>query len=741
MSRQIRHFYDFDHFRLDATERALFCDGEMMTLTQKALDVLLVLVEQRGRIVEKDELMKRVWPDTFVEESNLAHQIYTLRKALGKASDEKEYIRTIPRRGYRFIAEVSETRDEIGEADYSLSVEESVAADARASVNARGVEPGPRPDASSIGNSLIKLRAIVTALACLLLVTAAGAAIWWIKAKPFKSHSNGSSSGMTITNLTTTGNLSCVAVSPDGRNVAYGLAEGPQRSSLWLMQLGAFTSRPIIPPAEVQYRALTFSPDGHYIYYVLLENALSRRTLHRVSLLGGPSKKLLEGVNSPISFSPDGAQFVFERLYEDRRKSALIVANVDGSGEKEVAAIRYPERFLNPVWSPDGKVIACTAGHDQEGLNMYAVAAPVGDWKVTRLLKQNWRWVGQMGWLADSSGLVMVASERLTTPFQIWRLAYPSGETQKVTNDSNFYERLSVSADSSTLVAMDRRLTTNVWLIPREEPDRARQITFGAGGYRGRISWLRDGRIVYDSEAGAAASISIMNSDGSHQQQLMGDQTGRAYVGWAMASPDGRYIVYSSDLTGVRRIWRMNPDGSNPVQLTNGEGESHPYCSPDGRWVVYTKLERKGIDRPTLWRVSIDGGESTQLTDEFTAYPSVSPDGKMIACFYSEAHSPWKLAVYPFDGGAPIKTFPVPIPDTSSMIVRWTPDGQALTYAENPIGASKIWIQPLAGGPPKLLAEFGTDRIFGFGWSPDGKHLACVRGNWAFNAVMIKDFK
>jgi len=252
---------------------------------------------------------------------------------------------------------------------------------------------------------------------------------------------------------------------------------------------------------------------------------------------------------------------------------------------------------------------------------------------------------------------------------------------------------------------------------------------------------MRDGRIVYDSEAGAAASISIMNSDGSHQQQLMGDQTGRAYVGWAMASPDGRYIVYSSDLTGVRHIWRMNPDGSNPVQLTNGEGESHPNCSPDGRWVVYTKLERKGMDRPTLWRVSIDGGEPAQLTDEFTAYPAVSPDGKMIACFRSEAHSPWKLAVYPFDGGAPIKIFPTPIPDASSMIVRWTPDGQALTFAENPIGASKLWIQSLAGGPPKLLAEFGTDRIFGFGWSPDGKHLACVRGHWALNAVMIKDFK
>jgi len=218
MSRQIRHFYDFDRFRLDATERALFCDGEMMTLTQKALEVLLVLVELRGRIVEKDELMKRVWPDSFVEESNLTHQIYTLRKALGKASDEKEYIQTIPRRGYRFVAEVSETRNEAGKADYPVTVEEFATADATAGVNIREVEPEPKPDASSFGNNLIRSRAKPVALACLLLVIVAGAAFWWIKARPFESPSTRSARAMTITNLTTTGNLSCVAVSPDGRS-------------------------------------------------------------------------------------------------------------------------------------------------------------------------------------------------------------------------------------------------------------------------------------------------------------------------------------------------------------------------------------------------------------------------------------------------------------------------------------------------------------------------------------------
>lgn len=206
----------------------------------------------------------------------------------------------------------------------------------------------------------------------------------------------------------------------------------------------------------------------------------------------------------------------------------------------------------------------------------------------------------------------------------------------------------------------------------------------------------------------------------------------------ATVSPDGRYILYASDLTGTRHIWRMNIDGSNPIQLTNGSGEDDPQCSPDGRWVVYTRI---GSDRLTLWKVSVDGGEAVQLTSANSSSSAISPDGRLIAYLYSptEPTSEAKLAVLPFEGGEPIKNFPNPV--QSSSPVRWTPDGRGLTYRENPVGASKIWIQPLDGGKPVQLIEFETDRVFGFDWSPGGKRLACVRGFWAMDVVMIKDFK
>src|SRR5215469_16353487 len=105
-----KRVYEFGKFRLDTAERVIETDGRPLPLTPKAYEVLLVLVENRGRIVEKEDLMRRVWPDTFVEDSNLGFNISVLRKLLGEGSGNgsSRYIETVPKRGYRFVAEVVE---------------------------------------------------------------------------------------------------------------------------------------------------------------------------------------------------------------------------------------------------------------------------------------------------------------------------------------------------------------------------------------------------------------------------------------------------------------------------------------------------------------------------------------------------------------------------------------------------------------------------------------------------------
>src|SRR6266852_1864283 len=112
MSKQLNHLYEFGEFRLDAAERLLLHEGKSVPLTPKAFDTLLVLVQRSGHLVEKDDLMKEVWKEAFVEEANLARNIWTLRKALGDEGDEYHYIETVPKLGYRFVAQVRERRDE-----------------------------------------------------------------------------------------------------------------------------------------------------------------------------------------------------------------------------------------------------------------------------------------------------------------------------------------------------------------------------------------------------------------------------------------------------------------------------------------------------------------------------------------------------------------------------------------------------------------------------------------------------
>ena len=185
----------------------------------------------------------------------------------------------------------------------------------------------------------------------------------------------------------------------------------------------------------------------------------------------------------------------------------------------------------------------------------------------------------------------------------------------------------------------------------------------------------------------------------------------------------------------------MDPDGGNLKQLTDGSGDLFPQTSPDGRWVLFQST-RSGSTR--VWKVSIDGGEPVRLTDKWTANPTVSPDGNVIACFYREDHpnAPAKVAIIPFAGGDPVKVLNLPRPSFSGPAgLRWTPDGRALTFVDTTGGVSNIWSLPLDGGPPKQLTNFKTDQIFWFDFSRDGKNLAVSRGKQTSDVILIKDFR
>src|SRR5687768_16255670 len=109
MNSRVQRRYEFGPFQLDTANHSLLRDGQLVQLTPKAFDLLEVLVQNNGRLIEKDELLKEVWPDSFVEEGNINRNISIIRKVLGDDATGKPYIETVPKRGYRFVASVKTT--------------------------------------------------------------------------------------------------------------------------------------------------------------------------------------------------------------------------------------------------------------------------------------------------------------------------------------------------------------------------------------------------------------------------------------------------------------------------------------------------------------------------------------------------------------------------------------------------------------------------------------------------------
>jgi eukaryotic-like serine/threonine-protein kinase len=737
-----KRFYDFDRFRLDVEDRVLLRNGEILPLTQKAFDVLLILVERNGRVVTKDELMTEVWADTIVEEGSLAQNIYTLRKLLGVGSTGEDYIKTVPRRGYRFSATVvvaGTPEIELPTVEVMRQVELKKQKHGDVFQLTDGLmKPSPEPSAapaatSAPGTSTSKSFPKLAMIGALAVILAIGGWFLYRAANlsvPFRN--------VSLTNLTTTGNVQCVALSPDGKYAVYGVSDKPNVSSLRITQLATGTTSTILEPEPLRYHALTISPDGGYVYAVRVQNEASNRVLYRVPMLGRVATRLLDNVETAVSFSPDGRQMAFRRGSNERRESVMMIASVDGTNQREIATVKYPDGFSDPVWSRDGKLLAAVAGNSEGGKNKTVMIVQIENGKLQTVLPEHWFEIRQVAWLRDTTDLVITGCKEPHESLQLWRVQYPSGATTRITNDTNSYNRLSVAADGRLIAAMQVKQITSFWTAPADDLSKAQQISFGAGGYRGKHSWTPDGRIVYDSEAGNTASISIMNADGSQQRLLTEGIDKRAIIGYASTTADGRFILYHSDQSGARQIWRMNSDGSNPIQLTHGKGADHPAASPDGQWVVFTQQEQTGDGKPTIWKVSINGGEPTRITNDFTVYPSVSPDGKMVACLYSPTtKDPGQPAIYSFPEGKLLKVFPQAV--RGAPYIRWSPDGQNLVYAENPLGAATLWRQPIVGGAPQALLRLDNDFLYGFDWSRDGQRIAFVRGLWAGNIVLIKD--
>ncbi len=549
-----------------------------------------------------------------------------------------------------------------------------------------------------------------------------------------------------ITPLTASRNLTQIAIAPDGKYLAYATRDG-EHQTLWLRQAGAANDLEIVSPKNVDYHGITFSRDSVLLYYVTRERS-GVSSLYRVPVLGGTPQKLISGVDTPVTFSPDGESLAFVRgKYPTVDQSSLVIAKSDGREERILATQTAPIYFYpitnwtGPSWSPDGELIACatTDISSKRTGNVYAYA--VQDGTAKKIMADDFSEVGRVEWLPDMSGLAIVGTEKFVGEFpgQIFHLSYPAGLTRRITNDFGNYRGLSMTSDGSRLVTVSSNDLYGIWIAPGTDAAQARQVL--PVGMRASLSWTPDDRIVYATRTGGRSDIWIMNPDASGRKQLTinAEQNIDPAV-----SPDGRYVAFYSTRTGWGDAWRIDIDGSNAQELTKGLLTWQESWTPDSKWVLFLNYPDWRI-----WKVPVEGGPPVLVTDRPSYRPSVSPDGRWLACFYSASAGEvstgtvYDLAILSLDGSSPPKILPFRgTPSNPAFtFLRWSRDGSAIYYNSNVDNVSNIWRQAIGGGPPRQVTHFKDSEISAFAFSHDERWLATTRGTETSDAVLISEIR
>ena len=499
---------------------------------------------------------------------------------------------------------------------------------------------------------------------------------------------------------------------------------------MFVRQVATGSDVRVLPPAR-DLRFVTFSPDGSYLYYCTSPDD-TYRSLYQIPALGGTPRKVLFDVDTAAAFSPDGKQLAFSRGHPPTAKNMLMIANVDGSGERQLASF---SRYGNPygaAWSRDGKKIVTSVGDLTVGWHASLVEVDVASCERRTIGKSRWFEITAHAFVPDGSAIVMTAVDTEAGRPQLWRQPYPDGTATRITNDLNSYGESTLTADGSVIAAIQSQSETDLRLAEPGDESGGSVLTATPNQ---RPQWLRtskSGATVYSFISGAAGNIAIVDSPGAPPRTLTSD--GTSYFPGITA--DGKTIVFASEKLGPPHIFAVDADGSNLRQLTRGAGEIDPSISGDGQTVVYASTS--GLE---IWAVPLAGGAPRKLADRASGGTGViSPDGKWVAMMeWREVGQAMarQLRIVPTAAGTPLLDVPWP---GGTAAFRWHPDGKRLTFRREVGGAAQIFALPLSGGAPVQLTRFKTGFISGYDWMPDGK-LVMSRGTRRSDVVLISNYR
>ena len=537
---------------------------------------------------------------------------------------------------------------------------------------------------------------------------------------------------MTMEMLTNSGRVAAATISPDGKYVVNVVDDGQGLRSLWMHHVATGSNAQILAPAEGQYGGLTFSPNGDYLYFVRGdEQHPGVGFLYQIPVLGGTPKKLMDDVDSAVSFSPDGQQIVYLRDSSSDASSTLIIARADGTNERVLSKMSLPG-YRDPAWSPDGKWIAATV-LDPGSQNLSRVVLLDPESGNEKTVYAGTAILNKPVWLPDNKHLVLIFHD-VSSDWngQVGEIAIAAGKLHRITNDLSSYSNLTlgVTRDGKQLVAVQITPESGIYTMgadPKASLE-AKQVDnhkdIGVG-------WLPDGRLValdYDSH------ISVMNADGSNRSIVYQE---RLPMSGLSVCPDGVNALFSMPNKEVKtlNIFRLNLQSGAVSAVTKGKVDQNASCSPDSKSFLYTSFDK---GKQLLWEMPVEGGEARKLSDKVTNFGVFSPDGRQVAAMTSEGtgvNFRATVDILPAQGGLPVKSFP-PMRGISNFF-QYSSDGQSLYYPVTLKGVSNVVMQPVGATSFTQMTGFKEFTIYGYSYDWKSKRLAVARGRSNTDVVLL----
>ena len=669
MTLQNSSAFLFDDVRVEpATFRAFKADNAIQ-LEPKTLRLLLFLIENRVRLVEKEEILTAIWNGTHVTENALVREIAKLRKALGDDPKTPKYIETVHTRGYRFIAEV-----EVSNPSEILARANGKNHELTLPTNNDGHSAPIADVPAARHHTQHKSWAMRLAVAGILVAIVIGV---WLGFRARKaSNTQATALPLTIRQITTWPGLDAnPAFSPDGESIAYS-SNHTGNFEIYVRSIAPDGRDMQLTSDGQQNFDPAWSPDGKRIAYY----SMKRHGIFIMPALGGVAKQLTEFGSHPV-WSPDGQWLAFQGIsYPDldgtpMGNSFLWIVNSQGGEPRQLTHINNPPGSqYAPSWSPDGKRVAF--------LNYDTVSPQV--------------------WSIAVSGAELQAITKRGTGDKSWPIYAPDGNSIYFNRGETLW-KTPVSPDSGAAIGEPIKVADLGSTV-------IRNATLSASG-----KWL-----AYSAYTSTDNLISVpmspLTNEPAGSPSFLTNQPGTRHIAPSF-SPDGSRIAFSIMRRGnTSNIWIADADGGNLSQVTT-EGGRFPSWYPDGKQLAFLSV-RQG--RRRFWSIPVAGGKETVLfeTDDIEN-SRMSPDASQVAFNFTK------------DGILNVATMPVAGGELKQLTYDrelagwpcWSPDGQFLAIEIKRGDDIHVAIIPSKGGEPVQLT-FARGQSWPHSWSPDGDKIA-----------------